>query len=164
VLRVVAGHPGRRDPVVSGEHDGPCPGEVDGWEPSLRSAQPLGRRGQSAERGSMRTVLTGGLGGVAVGPLDQFGDATERTASRRHGPILPGRRPAISLTVVSWMWRLQRADGTLVPAMSPAHSSRSDAESWLGETWRDLADAGVAEVTLLEDGERVYGPMSLSDR
>jgi hypothetical protein len=65
---------------------------------------------------------------------------------------------------VSWIWRLESADGTVVAAPSPAHASQSDAESWLGEAWRDLADAGVAAVSLLEDGERVYGPMSLSDR
>ena len=42
-------------------------------------------------------------------------------------------------------------------------SSQSDAESWLGEAWRTLAAAGVAGVTLLRDGERVYGPMPLSE-
>jgi hypothetical protein len=35
------------------------------------------------------------------------------------------------------------------------------AEEWLSEHWRDLVDAGVDEVTLLCDGEVVYGPMSL---
>ena len=41
--------------------------------------------------------------------------------------------------------------------------SQSDAESWLGEAWRTLAEAGVAGVSLLHDGERVYGPMPLSE-
>lgn len=65
---------------------------------------------------------------------------------------------------MGWTWRLEGTDGTTVsgPA-SPAHSSQSDAESWLGETWRELAEAGVAQVTLLDDGERVYGPMPLSE-
>jgi hypothetical protein len=65
---------------------------------------------------------------------------------------------------VSWTWRLESSDGTTVSGpSSPAHSSQSDAESWLGETWRELAEAGVAQVTLLDDGERVYGPMPLGE-
>ena len=39
----------------------------------------------------------------------------------------------------------------------------ADAESWLGEQWRDLADQGVARVTLLDSGTEVYGPMPLSE-
>jgi hypothetical protein len=33
--------------------------------------------------------------------------------------------------------------------------------TWIGEIWRELRDAGVDAVTLLEDGREVYGPMSL---
>jgi hypothetical protein len=39
--------------------------------------------------------------------------------------------------------------------------SQSDAESWIGEEWRSLLDAGVDQVVLVEDGTIVYGPMSL---
>ena len=39
--------------------------------------------------------------------------------------------------------------------------SQGDAESWIGEHWRSLLDAGVDQVTLLDDGEKIYGPMSL---
>jgi hypothetical protein len=39
--------------------------------------------------------------------------------------------------------------------------SQGDAESWLGENWRSLLDAGVDQVTLLEEGRAQYGPMSL---
>jgi hypothetical protein len=65
---------------------------------------------------------------------------------------------------MSWVWRLEGPDGAAVatPA-SPSHGSQSDAESWLGETWRELAEAGVAQVSLQHDGEVVYGPMPLSD-
>lgn len=65
---------------------------------------------------------------------------------------------------MSWSWRLESADGTTItgPA-SPVHPNQSDAESWLGEQWRELADAGVARVTLLDSGTEVYGPMSLSE-
>ncbi len=40
-------------------------------------------------------------------------------------------------------------------------SSQGDAESWIGENWRALLDAGVDQVTLLEEGRAEYGPMSL---
>lgn len=65
---------------------------------------------------------------------------------------------------MSWTWRLEAADGTALRSPpSPTHPSQSDAESWLGETWRELAAAGVAQVSLLEDGVVSYGPMSLSE-
>lgn len=40
-------------------------------------------------------------------------------------------------------------------------SSQGDAESWLGENWRELLAAGVDQVTLLEENRVEYGPMSL---
>ena len=65
---------------------------------------------------------------------------------------------------MSWTWRLESEQGTPLSApVSPLHPSQSDAESWLGETWRELAAAGVAQATLLEDGRVEYGPMSLSE-
>ena len=39
--------------------------------------------------------------------------------------------------------------------------TRSDAETWLGEAYPDLAEDGVAAVTLFEGDREVYGPMSL---
>lgn len=39
--------------------------------------------------------------------------------------------------------------------------SQADAETWVGESWRELLAAGVDSVSLLREGERVYGPMSL---
>jgi len=65
---------------------------------------------------------------------------------------------------MSWTWRLEAADGTaLTTPNSPLHASQSDAESWLGENWRDLTATGVAQVSLYEDSEVVYGPMPLSE-
>jgi hypothetical protein len=65
---------------------------------------------------------------------------------------------------MTWTWRLDSVDGTeLSEPTSPAHGSQSDAESWLGEHWRELADVGVAQATLLDAGTVVYGPMSLSE-
>jgi hypothetical protein len=65
---------------------------------------------------------------------------------------------------MSWTWRLEAADGSLVTTQSaPAHPNQSDAESWLGENWRELAEAGVARVTLLDGTTEIYGPMSLAE-
>lgn len=59
-----------------------------------------------------------------------------------------------------WSWRY--TDGRGEPAVGPVEvfGSQSDAESWLGQSWRDLVAAGVETVTLLED-DRVEYDMSL---
>jgi hypothetical protein len=64
---------------------------------------------------------------------------------------------------MSWTWVLENDAGGSVSLdhETPSFSSQSDAESWLGEVWRALVDAGATQVTLVEDGRRVYGPMSL---
>ncbi|MFC0624480.1 hypothetical protein [Kribbella deserti] len=66
---------------------------------------------------------------------------------------------------MSWSWRFETATGE--PAdpgdlATAEFSAQGDAESWLGEFWRELAEAGVAQVRLFEDGREVYGPMSLA--
>ena len=67
---------------------------------------------------------------------------------------------------MTWKWRLLAADGSQMTATGyeaqQVFPSQSDAESWLGEEWRGLSDAGVASVTLLDAEREVYGPMSLS--
>lgn len=66
---------------------------------------------------------------------------------------------------MSWAWRYGNEAGEDVdPPEAPrpeVFSTRSDAETWLGENWRELRHAGVASVTLTDDGRAVYGPMSL---
>lgn len=65
---------------------------------------------------------------------------------------------------VTWTWRYETADGTTLSAKAVAQEtfpSQSEAESWLGERWRTLLAAGVDQVTLLEDSQVMYGPMSL---
>jgi hypothetical protein len=65
---------------------------------------------------------------------------------------------------MTWTWRLESVDGKeLTEPVSPAYGNQSDAESWLGEQWRELAEAGVAQVTLLEADTEIYGPMSLGE-
>lgn len=64
---------------------------------------------------------------------------------------------------MAWIWRYERTDGATVhPADVPeGFPTQADAESWVGEVWRDLLERGVDQVTLEEDGRVVYGPMSL---
>ncbi len=73
-------------------------------------------------------------------------------------PPSPAERP--------WYWRLEDASGAevTVPAdfAGRRFASQADAESWVGEIWADLADLGVAAVSLMEADRVVYGPMSLS--
>lgn len=64
-----------------------------------------------------------------------------------------------------WSWRLQKGDGgpATVPGLpEETFTTQADAESWLGLNWRELREAGVEQVALLEDGAVVY-PMSLLD-
>jgi hypothetical protein len=73
-------------------------------------------------------------------------------------PPTPAERP--------WWWRLESATGDEVEVPSPyaerRFASQADAESWVGEIWAELAEEGVAAVTLFEHERQVYGPMALS--
>lgn len=64
-----------------------------------------------------------------------------------------------------WWWRLEDSSGTEVTVegdlAGQRFASQADAESWVGETWSDLAAEGVDAVTLFEGERQVYGPMSL---
>jgi hypothetical protein len=63
-----------------------------------------------------------------------------------------------------WTWRYEKSDGAVVSSgdlPEAIFASQGDAESWLGENWRGLLEAGVDQVTLLEDDRKEYGPMSL---
>ena len=69
----------------------------------------------------------------------------------------PRRRP----DDVPWWWQLLDADGAVLTRERTEFPTRSDAESWLGEVYPDLAEDGVSAVTLFEGDREVYGPMSL---
>lgn len=49
------------------------------------------------------------------------------------------------------------------PAQAPATGfpSQAEAEAWIGESWQELAAAGVGSVVLWEGEDEIYGPMSL---
>lgn len=59
-----------------------------------------------------------------------------------------------------WTWRYEGAGGAAVDGPQETFPSQADAESWVGQAWRELAAAGVAAVTLCED-DRVEYRMSL---
>ena len=59
-----------------------------------------------------------------------------------------------------WSWRYENVDGQPVVGPDETFSSQADAESWIGQEWRGLAEAGVARVVLIED-DRVDYQMSL---
>jgi hypothetical protein len=65
-----------------------------------------------------------------------------------------------------WWWRLEDDGGAEVDVAEEYAGQRfvsqADAESWVGETWAELAEEGVSGVTLFEGDRAVYGPMSLS--
>ena len=46
--------------------------------------------------------------------------------------------------MAAWTWRFEKADGTEVqPAVQPEEfTTQGDAESWLGEHWKALAEGG----------------------
>ena len=66
---------------------------------------------------------------------------------------------------MGWTWRYEDSAGATVKAAGApdpgSFPAQGDAESWIGESWQELLDAGVDQVTLIEDGRVVYGPMSL---
>ncbi|MGI9196558.1 MAG: hypothetical protein ACR2KE_03760 [Candidatus Nanopelagicales bacterium] len=67
---------------------------------------------------------------------------------------------------MGWTWIYTDAHGAPVaevPAMAALEPfpTQADAETWLGESWRELLDSGVDAVVLWEDERVAYGPMSL---
>ncbi len=61
---------------------------------------------------------------------------------------------------MAWSWRYEGANGESANGPTESFSSQADAESWIGQTWRELAASGVASVALVED-DRVEYRMSL---
>jgi hypothetical protein len=66
--------------------------------------------------------------------------------------------------MTTYSWRYEGVDGSPVASSDlpdASFPSQADAETWVGESWRDLLSAGVEQVSLLRDGEVVYSSMSL---
>ena len=67
---------------------------------------------------------------------------------------------------MGWTWQYEGPDGQAVEPVGaapeqPDFPTQADAESWVGEVWRELREAGVQAVTLYEDDHKAYGPMGL---
>ncbi|WP_149202902.1 hypothetical protein [Actinotalea subterranea] len=63
---------------------------------------------------------------------------------------------------VQWAWQFTDAeDEVLDRPLSPAFTNRFDAESWIGEQWRHLAEQGVAAAQLTQQGTPVGPPLPL---
>ncbi|MDM8086041.1 hypothetical protein QUV83_14800 [Cellulomonas cellasea] len=55
-----------------------------------------------------------------------------------------------------WAWELDDVDGrALDRPISPVFTTQFDAEQWIGEQWRTLAQQGVHSARLLHDGHQV---------
>ncbi|MFY9332116.1 MAG: hypothetical protein WAO41_10620 [Candidatus Nanopelagicales bacterium] len=66
----------------------------------------------------------------------------------------------------AWTWRYERADGSIcpdpsLPDLPSGFAVQVEAETWLGDSWKQLLDAGVDAVSLFAHGNLEYGPMSL---
>jgi len=67
---------------------------------------------------------------------------------------------------MAWTWRFETSTGESVEPPDEAAAvfpSQADAETWLGEEFPTLVEAGVDQVVLLEGTREVYGPMSLHE-
>ncbi|MDH6110087.1 hypothetical protein P3T36_005813 [Kitasatospora sp. MAP12-15] len=65
---------------------------------------------------------------------------------------------------MAWTWRYEAADGSVVTRAeeSEEFSGQGDAESWVGEEWKQLLEEGIERVALLDDGQQIY-TMSLRE-
>ncbi|MCX5213358.1 hypothetical protein OG689_29530 [Kitasatospora sp. NBC_00240] len=63
-----------------------------------------------------------------------------------------------------WTWRYEKADGTLVTPAGGQEEfpGQGDAESWIGESWKQLVEDGVDKAVLLDDDRVIYS-MSLHE-
>lgn len=62
---------------------------------------------------------------------------------------------------MGWTWRCEDAGGAEVSTLpdtvtAETFDAKADAEAWLGDTFQTLLDAGVDQVSLLEDGVVAY--------
>jgi hypothetical protein len=64
---------------------------------------------------------------------------------------------------VSFRWRYLTAAGDPVDGPDVTFEDQQEAETWFGDEWSALRDAGVDAVTLLDGDTEVYGPMSLHE-
>ncbi|MEU6315349.1 hypothetical protein [Streptomyces sp. NPDC047014] len=66
---------------------------------------------------------------------------------------------------MAWTWRFETADGSETsPSVVPEEfTTQGDAESWIGEYWKDLLEGGTEQVKLSDDSGTELYTMSLRD-
>ncbi|MFD7085281.1 hypothetical protein ACFYXV_22560 [Streptomyces sp. NPDC002181] len=64
---------------------------------------------------------------------------------------------------MAWTWRFETGDGTETsPAVEPEEfTTQGDAESWIGEVWKELLEGGTETVKLSDDSGTELYTMSL---
>jgi hypothetical protein len=62
---------------------------------------------------------------------------------------------------MAFRWQYQDGEGNQVPGPDEVFEDQAEAEDWLSAQWRELADAAIDQVVLLDGEDVVYGPMSL---
>ncbi|HEX3789954.1 MAG TPA: hypothetical protein VHW44_18950 [Pseudonocardiaceae bacterium] len=62
---------------------------------------------------------------------------------------------------MNYRWRYQDSTGRDVPGPGDIFADQTEAEEWFSQSWQELLDVGVEQVTLLHGEAEVYGPMSL---
>lgn len=64
---------------------------------------------------------------------------------------------------MSWHWKPEGLTGAteMLEALATEFPDQASAESWLTDTYPQLLQQGVREVSLYEEDRLVYGPMSL---
>jgi hypothetical protein len=68
------------------------------------------------------------------------------------------------VSATTWTWRYDDETGAaLEQPRSEVFTSRGDAESWLGEHWSEVADAGGRRAQLLSGGTPVGRALPLQD-
>lgn len=61
-----------------------------------------------------------------------------------------------------WEWTLyDDAGDRLAEPVTPVFTNQFDAETWLGEHWRSLANAGAATAQVLSGGHAAAAPVTL---
>jgi hypothetical protein len=64
---------------------------------------------------------------------------------------------------MAFRWRYLDAAGEQVDGPDQQLDSQQEAEDWFSADWEMLREIGVDAVTLLDDDDEVYGPMSLHE-
>lgn len=64
---------------------------------------------------------------------------------------------------MAYRWRYMNAAGDLVEGPDKQFADQQQAEEWFSADWELLREIGIDAVTLLDDDDEIYGPMSLHE-